>query len=75
MSCSPFAQKSPPMNYYVDDNRIEPCYFVNDIGVLSPHYTSINILTIIAKAYSCKGLLFRGIVSKNVHVLRQANIT
>jgi len=55
------------MDYYFDDNRIEPsCYLVNysgvDIDSLLHFDNYIDI--IVAKAYSRIGLLFRDIVSK-----------
>jgi len=50
---------------------------VNDIGVdidLALHFDK-HIDRIVAKAYSRIGLLFRGFVSRNLHVFRQAYIT
>jgi len=49
---------------------------VNDIGVDIDIvlYIDKHIDSIVAKAYSYIGLLFRGFVSRNSHVLRQAYI-
>jgi len=71
MSCSPL------MVYYFDDNRIKPYYLVNDIGVdiVSLLHFDKQVYRIVAKAYSLIGLLFRGFVSRNVRVFRQAYIT
>jgi len=51
------------MNYYFDDNRIKPCYLVNDIGV------DIHR----CRPYRCQGLfsyriLFRGFVSRQAYI-------
>jgi len=65
------------MDYYFDDNHIESSDLVNDIGVdidLVVHFDK-HIYRIVAKAYSRIGLLFRGFVSDNLHVFRQAYIT
>jgi len=69
------------MDYYFNHIRLEPCYLINDIcvdidslGLL--HFDKhIGIDRIVAKAYSRIGLLFRGFVSRNLHVFRRANIT
>jgi len=65
------------MEYYFNHIRLEPCYLINDIGVdidsLLHFYKHID--RIVAKAYSRIGLLFRGFVSRNLHVFRRAYIT
>jgi len=65
------------MNYNFYDNRIEPCYLMNDIGVDIDSLLHFHKHTdhIVAKAYSRIGILFRGYVSRNLHVLRQAYMT
>jgi len=58
------------MDSYFDDNRIESCYLVNDIGVDidSLLHFDEHVDRIIAKAYFCIGLLFKGFVSRYLHV-------
>ena len=50
---------------------------VNDLGVEidSVLHFDKHIDRVVAKAYTRIGLLFRGFVSRNLHVLRQAFIT
>ena len=65
------------MNYYFNHIRLDPCLLVNDIGVDidSILHFDKHVDRIVAKAYSRIGLLFRGFVSRNLNVLRQAYIT
>jgi len=65
------------IKYNFDDNRIELCDLANDIGVDidSVLHFDKHVDRIVAKAYSRIGLLFRGFVSRNMHVFRQAYIT
>jgi hypothetical protein len=70
-------KNNPLMEYYFDGNLIESRDLVTDIGVdIDPvlHFDK-HIDRIVAKAYSRIGLLFRGFVSRNLHVFRQAYIT
>jgi len=55
------------MDYSSDDKRIEPCYLVNDISIDidSLLHFDKHVDRIVAKAYSCIRLLFRGAVSRN----------
>jgi len=65
------------MDYYFDGNLIKSCNLVNDIGVdidLVLHYDK-HIDRIVAKAYCRIGLLFRGFVSRSLHVFNRAYIT
>jgi len=62
---------------HINSNLIESCDLIYDIGVdidLALHFDK-HIDRIVAKAYSRIGLLFRGFVSRNLHVFRQAYIT
>ena len=65
------------MEYYFDGKRIKSCDLVNDIGVYIDQVLHFDkhIDRIVAKAYSRIGLLFRGFVSRNLHVFRQPYIT
>jgi len=65
------------MEYYFNHIRLEPYYLVNDIGVDIDSLLIFNkhIDRMVAKAYSRIGLLFRGFVSRNLHVFSQAYIT
>ena len=68
---------NPLMDYNFDGNLMESCGLVNDIGVdvdLMLHFDK-HIDRIFAKTSSRIGLLFRGFVSRNLHVFRQAYIT
>jgi len=65
------------MNYYFNHTRLDPCLSINDIGVDidSLLHLDKHIERIVATAYSLTGSLFRGFVSRNVNVFRQAYIT
>ena len=65
------------MNYYFNHIRLDPCLLVNDIGVDIDSFLHFDkhVDRIVAKAYSRIGLLFRGFVSRNLNVFRQAYIT
>ena len=70
-------KNNPLMNYYFNHIRLDPCLLVNDIGVDidSLLHFDKHVDRIVAKAYSRIGLLFRGFVSRNLNVFRQAYIT
>ena len=63
--------------YFYDEVRIDSCHMVNDLGVDidSVLHFDKHIDRVVAKAYARIGLLFRGFVSRNLIVLRQAYIT
>jgi len=70
-------KNNPLTDYYLDGNLIESCDLVNDIGVdidLALYFDK-HIDRIVVKAYYRIGLSFRGFVSRNLHVFRQAYIT
>jgi len=62
------------MDYEFDDNRIEPCYLVNDNDIGDDIGSLLNfdkhIYRIVATAYSRIRLLFMCFVSRNVLVFR-----
>jgi len=65
------------VDYYFNHIRLEPCYFINDIGVDidSLLHFDKHIDRFVAKAYSRIGLLFRGFVSRHLHVFKRTYIT
>jgi len=70
-------KNNPLTDYYFDGNLNKSCDLVNDRGVdidLALNFDK-HIDRIVAKAYSRICLLFRGLVSRNLHVFRQAYIT
>jgi hypothetical protein len=68
---------NPKTEYFFDSKLIEPCHVVNDLGVDFDSSLRFHkhIDRIVAKAYSRIGILFRGFVSRNLPVLKQAYIT
>jgi len=70
-------KNNPRMVYYFDGNLIESWDLVNDIGadIDQVLHFEKHIDRIVAKAYSRIVLLFKGFVSRNLHLFRQAYIT
>jgi len=63
------------MDYYFNHIRLEPCNLVNDIGVdIDSLLFHKHIDLMVAKAYSRTKLLFRGFVSRNLHVLGELTL-
>ena len=70
-------KNNPLIEYFFNGNRIDSSDMINDIGVDidSVLHFDKHIDRIVAKANTRIGLLFKGFVSRDLHVFRQAYIT
>ena len=72
-----FGSKSPNYTYFINGSQIKATDFVPDLGVYVDSQLKFgdHINKIIGKAYSRIGVLFKGFVSRNIAVLKQAYLT